>query len=292
MARVKVMMPRGHGQLIDTDYVWTIRNAQPFETNESPEVLSTIWTGSKRFYCAENLTALGTKFRPHCKLLDLTAPNGELVLVAIEKIVECHLPSSVEHPDSRSVLYFSYGRPAPRIAVQESNSELRTLWEKAGVPTDIFDVNIMSARTILADRNIDKSALASELAALGSMDFSDIKFAMVSSGAYETVEEADEAEKNYKRFLALNKILNSSLVPAKNVDKFWHNHILDTRRYHQDMHAFFGHMFHHSPGAVHGPIDEDYWRRAGERSAAIWKDAFGEDFPRSERSICYGICKP
>lgn len=62
---------------------------------------------------------------------------------------------------------------------------------------------------------------------------------------------ADRVSKEYRRFLILclehrqdNKYL---IVPSKPVDKFWHLHILDTRKYIEDCQYCFGSMLHHFP---------------------------------------------
>ena len=60
--------------------------------------------------------------------------------------------------------------------------------------------------------------------------------------------EAEHCCQLYKNFLLLNlKFLSSHLVPTREIDEFWHNHILYTRNYVRDCMAIFGHYFHHEP---------------------------------------------
>jgi hypothetical protein len=55
----------------------------------------------------------------------------------------------------------------------------------------------------------------------------------------------------YKNFLFLQKKhLPLSLVPTREIDEFWHNHILYTKNYFYDCERIFGHYLHHQPAAV------------------------------------------
>lgn len=52
----------------------------------------------------------------------------------------------------------------------------------------------------------------------------------------------------YKNFLKLSKKHRSEgLVPTREIDEFWHNHILYTKRYFEDCLQIFGHYLHHRP---------------------------------------------
>lgn len=54
----------------------------------------------------------------------------------------------------------------------------------------------------------------------------------------------------YKNFLLLQKkYLPMPLVPTREIDEFWHNHILYTRNYFQDCMNIFGHYLHHDPAS-------------------------------------------
>jgi hypothetical protein len=62
-------------------------------------------------------------------------------------------------------------------------------------------------------------------------------------------KEAYHCEKLYKNFLFLQKkcIPDFFLVPSREIDEFWHNHILYTKNYFQDCLNIFGHYLHHEP---------------------------------------------
>lgn len=54
----------------------------------------------------------------------------------------------------------------------------------------------------------------------------------------------------YKNFLILlKKHLPLSLVPTREIDEFWHNHILYTQNYFHDCGQIFGHYLHHEPAS-------------------------------------------
>lgn len=60
--------------------------------------------------------------------------------------------------------------------------------------------------------------------------------------------DAEQTCQQYKNFLWLNKKYpGQELVPRRDVDEFWHNHLLCTRRYVQDCLQIFGHYLHHEP---------------------------------------------
>ena len=63
-----------------------------------------------------------------------------------------------------------------------------------------------------------------------------------------TREDATHCCKIYKNYLWLIKIHpNATLVPTREIDEFWHNHILYTKRYTDDCQQIFGYYLHHNP---------------------------------------------
>jgi hypothetical protein len=52
----------------------------------------------------------------------------------------------------------------------------------------------------------------------------------------------------YKKFLMLQKIYRTeNLVPTREIDEFWHNHILFTQEYMKDCINIYGCYLHHAP---------------------------------------------
>lgn len=83
----------------------------------------------------------------------------------------------------------------------------------------------------------------------------------------------------YKNFLYLQKKhLPQPLVPTREIDEVWHNHILYTQQYFRDCEQIFGHYLHHAPAS---PTEEtaklvdDYLR-----TKALYFAEFGEVYGR------------
>lgn len=111
---------------------------------------------------------------------------------------------------------------------------------------------------------------------LEKWDFSLTKEKLLRISNEWTQERADAAEKNYKRFLALMKVTQSQFVPNKDIDIFWHEHMLDTRRYVKDCFEFFGAFLHHYPYfGMRGEQDKASWVEASNKSSGIWESFFG-----------------
>lgn len=53
--------------------------------------------------------------------------------------------------------------------------------------------------------------------------------------------------KMYRNFLFINRKYNDAAPPSEEVDVFWHQHILDTKKYHKDCMIIFGRYLHHYP---------------------------------------------
>lgn len=65
--------------------------------------------------------------------------------------------------------------------------------------------------------------------------------------------DVDDIEKEYRRFLLLVGTSTHSVVPwNEELDNFWHEHILDTKKYETDCMELFGKMIHHNPHLTSG----------------------------------------
>lgn len=72
-----------------------------------------------------------------------------------------------------------------------------------------------------------------------------------------TVADANLCCQLYKNFLLLQKKhLGIPLVPSREIDEFWHNHILFTQQYTQDCLNIFGHYLHHQPASPHDNLEK------------------------------------
>jgi hypothetical protein len=68
------------------------------------------------------------------------------------------------------------------------------------------------------------------------------------------------------------------LVPAKDIDEMWHQHILHTLKYAQDCERVFGRFVHHSPGIDDSAEMVDHVRANFRKTEALYKELFGEDY--------------
>lgn len=90
----------------------------------------------------------------------------------------------------------------------------------------------------------------------------------------------------YRKFLALTLDGQGKITsPSHNIDIIWHHHILDTKKYYEDMMDIFGHMIHHFPYlGVRGSADrqillngyDDTLKRYAEKFGEVPKDVWGE----------------
>lgn len=80
-----------------------------------------------------------------------------------------------------------------------------------------------------------------------NLDLSMIINKMVSHQGWSR-KDAEEASQLYRNFLFLSvKYPEKSLPPSEEIDEFWHNHILDTKKYVIDCDLVFGKYLHHYP---------------------------------------------
>ena len=126
---------------------------------------------------------------------------------------------------------------------------------------------------------LNHEALNAALQIVNEWDFTLTKQKLLEPGyAGWTQERADAAEQGYKRYLAITKALNGyQPVPNGDIDRFWHEHILDTRRYAKDCDQLLGSFLHHYPYfGMRGTQDNEAWKAASQFSNNVWKEAFGE----------------
>src|SRR6266480_5252253 len=116
-------------------------------------------------------------------------------------------------------------------------------------------------KTTLTNRPVEQV-----IAAIEALDLDPIKLKLTDpeEGQGWSREYAERMELAYKRFLILlTTHPEETLAPSKDVDKFWHGHILDTLKYAEDCDNMFGCFLHHFP----------YFGMRGEEDAAQLADA-------------------
>jgi hypothetical protein len=113
-----------------------------------------------------------------------------------------------------------------------------------------------------------------------TMDLSPIKNKMINGLGWRK-REVEQASMLYRNYLLLRlKYPNEQLPPSEDVDEFWHNHILDTKKYREDCQAI-GCFFEHYPyfGMDAHSTREDL-NRAFEKMQELHVLEFGYRVPR------------
>lgn len=135
---------------------------------------------------------------------------------------------------------------------------------------------------------------------ISSLDLKMIKLKLqdTDEGQGWTSLKCDEVEIEYKRFLALKRgYPNKDIVPHKEVDLFWHQHILDTVKYAKDCEVVFSNFLHHFPYfGMSGEQDAQNLSDAFEETKRLYKFHFGEEYigmaKRCKAPKCRTQCKP
>ena len=128
--------------------------------------------------------------------------------------------------------------------------------------------------------NDSNKSVEQMIAAIHGLELGPIKLKLMDheEGQGWSREFADRMELAYKRFLTLLvKFPDEMIAPTKDVDKFWHGHILDTLKYAEDCQNVFGYFLHHFPYfGMRGEEDAADLRAAAENMHRIYEREFGE----------------
>lgn len=152
---------------------------------------------------------------------------------------------------------------------------------------------------------INQTTTANGMSDIFMQDINAVNFTMVKlkiqdkeEGLGWSVVQCDEAEMEYKKFLALKRTFpEKEIVPNKQVDVFWHQHILDTRKYAEDCETIFGYFLHHFP--YFGMKDEqemqeleEAFEETQELYALHFTGNFSGEVPKCKTHHCRTACKP
>jgi len=142
-------------------------------------------------------------------------------------------------------------------------------------------------QTRITDRPVEQV-----VAAIQALDLDPIKLKLMDGeeGQGWSREYADRMELAYRRFLTLLAIHpEETLAPGKDVDKFWHGHILDTLKYAEDCERVFGCFLHHFPYfGMRGDEDAANLARAGEATRRLYRQEFSGE-PEGAAAYCGAI---
>jgi hypothetical protein len=120
------------------------------------------------------------------------------------------------------------------------------------------------------------------LAAIQAMDLESVKVRLMDPELGEgwTQEYADSIETAYRTYLSMLAKYQEhaeDIMLAKDVDEFWHTHILQTMKYADDCQGVFGAFLHHNPH-VGRRTAEDMEKRAASAEATrrLYANEYGD----------------
>jgi hypothetical protein len=137
---------------------------------------------------------------------------------------------------------------------------------------------------------LNPQRLEQTISAIAALDLTPIKFKATrqEDGYGWTPEHADRMAVAYKRYLTLHaKYPDLVLAPDQDVDRFWHLHILDTRKYAADCEAIFGYFLHHYPYlGLRGEDDAKALQSAFAQTQALLAQEFGAEEDAARAAWC------
>jgi hypothetical protein len=129
---------------------------------------------------------------------------------------------------------------------------------------------------------------------IGAVDLGPIRFKLANPDEGRGWErpEIERVEEEYRRFLLLTALESESvIVPSREVDKFWHAHILDTKKYAYDCQAIFGYFLHHFPYlGTRGDGDAKALCEAYAATNRLYASRFGNSPLRVSDHVNSSVC--
>jgi hypothetical protein len=127
-----------------------------------------------------------------------------------------------------------------------------------------------------------------------NLDLEPIKFSLTQreDGPNWPFNKVEALETWYRRFLYLSSIYNEKIiVPSKDIDTFWHTHILDTQKYIYDCENLFGRYLHHFPYfGMRGKQDRIQLEISFKETEDLFFLHFGESPISNGMADCGSLC--
>jgi len=143
-------------------------------------------------------------------------------------------------------------------------------------------MNTAFEKEILEMPEVDSKEIETAMSLINSIDLTMVKTKLMDEeeGQGWDEEYTNYVEQRYKRYLCMIYITpKGSVVPTKDIDLFWHQHILDTRAYAKDCQHIFGKFLHHFPYfGMRGEQDAQDLLDSFEETKFLHKQLFGEDY--------------
>ncbi|MGL4759581.1 MAG: glycine-rich domain-containing protein [Patescibacteria group bacterium] len=114
-----------------------------------------------------------------------------------------------------------------------------------------------------------------------NLDLEPIQFKLMDheEGEGWSLDKVQAIAIKYKKFLILKALYTEiTISPTRDIDKFWHYHILDTSKYMIDCQNIFGVFLHHFPYlGMRGEKDKKDLEQCFENTKALYFENFGEN---------------
>ncbi len=137
-------------------------------------------------------------------------------------------------------------------------------------------------KTTLTNRPVEQV-----IAAINALDLESVKVRAMDPELGEgwTREYAESIERAYRNYLIVlvkHPEDIEEIVVSKDVDEFWHTHILHTMKYTEDCEKVFGTYLHHSPD-IGGRAPAEIERKAAlvEKTQRLYQQEFGRTQDRN-----------
>lgn len=131
---------------------------------------------------------------------------------------------------------------------------------------------------------VNSKRIETTMSLINSIDFTMVKKKLMDEeeGQGWDEEYTNYVELRYKRYLCMIILSkNGSIVPTKNIDLFWHQHILDTRAYAKDCQTIMGQFIHHFPYfGMRSEEDAQDLLDSFEETKVFYNRLFGEEYTK------------
>ncbi|MPZ46398.1 MAG: hypothetical protein GEV05_24030, partial [Betaproteobacteria bacterium] len=120
------------------------------------------------------------------------------------------------------------------------------------------------------------------IAAIQALDLDSVKSRLMDAELGEgwTREYAERIEAAYRTYLTMlvkHQEHAEHIMLSKDVDEFWHTHILQTMKYAADCEAVFGAFLHHNPHVgERTQADLDEREKMADITRALYEQEFGD----------------
>src|SRR6266852_1512302 len=122
------------------------------------------------------------------------------------------------------------------------------------------------------------------IAAIHALDLESVKIRLMDpelgeGWTREYAEGIEQGYRNYLTMLAKYQDHAEDILLSKDVDEFWHTHILQTMKYTEDCERVFGTYLHHNPHVgERTPADIERKAALAQKTQGLYQQEFGAGF--------------